>query len=41
MLMPYIVKAKAFVTIGLRGIRDESVAPEKAKSIAQKRLEHL
>lgn len=40
-LMLYIAKGNAFITIGLGGIADETVALEKAKSVAQKILEHL
>lgn len=40
-LMLYVAKGKAFLTIGLGGFDDESVALDKAKAIAQKLLEHL
>ena len=40
-LMLYVVKGNAFVAIGLGGFDDESVALEKAKTIAQKILERL
>jgi hypothetical protein len=41
MLMLYVVKGNAFLTIGLGGFTDDSVALEKAKAVAQKLLEHL
>lgn len=41
MLMLYVVKGNAFLTIGLGGFTDDSVAREKAKAVAQKLLEHL
>lgn len=40
-LMLYIAKGTAFVTIGIGGFDDESVALDKAKEIAQKILERL
>ena len=40
-LMLYVVKGNAFIMIGLGGIADESAALDKARSIAQKLLEHL
>jgi hypothetical protein len=40
-LMLYVVKGNAFITIGVGGMDDESVALEKAKGIAQKLLQHL
>ena len=40
-LMLYVVKGNAFLTIGVGGFADEAVALEKAKTIAQKILEHL
>ena len=40
-LMLYVVKGKAFLTIGVGGFDDEAVALDKAKAIAQKLLEHL
>lgn len=40
-LMLYVVKGNAFLTIGLGGFADESVALGKAKTIAQKLLAHL
>ena len=40
-LMLYVAKGNAFLTIGIGGFGDESVALEKAKSVAQKLLEHL
>ena len=40
-LMLYVVKGNAFFTIGLGGFVDDAVALEKAKTVAQKLLEHL
>lgn len=40
-LMLYVVKGNAFLTIGLGGFADDALALEKAKTIAQKLLEHL
>ena len=40
-LMLYVAKGNAFLTIGLGGFADEAVALEKAKTAAQKLLEHL
>ena len=40
-LMLYVAKGNAFLTIGLGGFADNAVALEKAKTIAQKLLEHL
>jgi hypothetical protein len=40
-LMLYVAKGNAFLTIGLSGFVDEAVALEKAKTVAQKLLEHL
>jgi hypothetical protein len=40
-LMLYVVKGNTFLTIGLGGFMDEAVALEKAKTVAQKLLEHL
>ena len=40
-LMLYVVKGSAFLTIGLGGFADDTVALEKAKTVAQKLLEHL
>jgi hypothetical protein len=40
-LMLYVAKGNAFLTIGLGGFVDDAVALEKAKSVAQKLLEHL
>jgi hypothetical protein len=40
-LMLYVVKGNAFLTIGLGGFVDDAVALEKAKTVAQKLLEHL
>jgi hypothetical protein len=41
MLMLYVAKGNAFLTIGLGGFEDESVATDIAKTIAQKLLERL
>jgi hypothetical protein len=40
-VMLYVVKGNALITIGLGGMEDDSAATEKAKSIAQKILSHL
>ena len=40
-LMLYVAKGNAFVTIGLAGFADDAIALEKAKTVAQKLLEHL
>ena len=40
-LMLYVAKGNAFLTIGLGGFADDAVALEKAKTAAQKLLEHL
>lgn len=40
-LMLYVAKGNAFLTIGVGGFVDDAVALEKAKSVAQKLLEHL
>jgi hypothetical protein len=40
-LMLYVAKGNAFITVGLSGTDDENAGLEKAKGIAQKLLEHL
>ena len=40
-LMLYVAKGNAFFTVGLGGFVDDAVALEKAKTVAQKLLEHL
>jgi hypothetical protein len=40
-LMLYVAKGNAFLTIGLGGFVDDAVALEKAKTVAQKLLERL
>ena len=40
-LMLYVVKGNAFLTIGLGGFADDAIALEKAKTVAQKIVEHL
>lgn len=40
-LMLYVAKGSAFVTVGLGGFADDNAALEKAKSIAQKLLANL
>jgi hypothetical protein len=40
-LMLYVVKGNAFLTIGLGGFVDDAIALEKAKTVAQKIIEHL
>lgn len=40
-LMLYVAKGNAFVTVGLGGFDDESAALDKARAIAQQLLNHL
>ena len=40
-IMLYVVKGNAFVTIGLSGMKDEAAALEKAKEVARKVLAKL
>lgn len=40
-LMLYVVKGGAFITIGVSGFANDAVALEKAKTIAQKLVDHL
>jgi hypothetical protein len=40
-VMLYVTKGNAFVTVGLGGLDDDTMALEKAENIAQKILEHL
>jgi hypothetical protein len=40
-LMLYVAKGNAFFTVGLGGFVDDAIALEKAKTVAQKLLEHL
>ncbi|HEV3244598.1 MAG TPA: hypothetical protein VGZ31_09320 [Chthoniobacterales bacterium] len=40
-LMLYVAKGNAFLTIGLGGFVDDAIALEKAKTVAQKLLEQL
>jgi hypothetical protein len=40
-LMLYVAKGNVFLTIGLGGFADDAVALEKAKTVAQKLLDHL
>jgi hypothetical protein len=40
-LMLYVVKGSAFLTIGVGGFADDAIALEKAKTVAQKILERL
>jgi hypothetical protein len=40
-LMLYVAKANAFLTIGVSGFSNDAVALEKAKTVAQKLLAHL
>ena len=40
-LMLYVVKGNAFLSIGLGGFADDAIALEKAESVAHKLLEHL
>jgi hypothetical protein len=40
-LMLYVAKGPAFLTIGLSGFADDAIALEKAKTVAEKLLEHL
>jgi len=37
----YVVKGNALITIGLNGMDDDSLALEKARSVAQKILDKL
>ena len=41
LLMLYVVKGNALVTVGIGGINDEKVALEKAKALARKILKKL
>jgi hypothetical protein len=40
-LMLYVVKGGAFMTIGVSGFANDAVALEKAKTVAQKLIDHL
>jgi hypothetical protein len=40
-LMLYVVKGNAFLVVGLGGFADDTVALEKAETVAKKILEHL
>lgn len=40
-LMLYVVKGGAFMTIGVSGFANDAVALEKAKTVAQKLVDHL
>ncbi len=40
-LMLYVVKGGAFMTIGVSGFTNDAVALEKAKTVAQKLVDHL
>jgi hypothetical protein len=40
-LMLYVVKSNAFLTIGVSGFANDAVALEKAKTVAQKLVDHL
>ena len=40
-MMLYVVKGNALVTIGLSGLEDDAAALDKAKTVAQKLLAHL
>jgi hypothetical protein len=40
-LMLYVVKGNTLITVGLNGLDDDSLALEKARSVAQKILEKL
>jgi len=40
-LMLYVVKGGAFITIGVSGFANDAVALEKAKTVAQKLVDHL
>jgi len=40
-LMLYVVKGNAFLTIGVSGFANDAIALEKAKTVAQKLFEHL
>jgi hypothetical protein len=41
MLMLYVAKANAFITVGISGVDDEKAATEKAKTLAKKILSKL
>ena len=41
LLMLYVVKDNAFLMVGLSGFADDAVALAKAKTVAQKIIEHL
>jgi hypothetical protein len=40
-LMLYVAKGRAFLTIGLGGFADDAAALDKAKTVAQKLIDHL
>jgi len=40
-LMLYVVKGSAFLTVGVSGFANDAVALEKAKTVAQKLVDHL
>jgi len=40
-LMVYVVKGNAFITVGISGVDDEKIATEKAKALAKKILGKL
>lgn len=40
-LMLYVVKGNAFLTIGVSGFANDAIALEKAKTVAQKLVDHL
>jgi len=40
-LMLYVAKGSAFLTIGVSGFSNDAIALERAKTVAQKLLEHL
>jgi len=40
-LILYMVKGNAFLTVGVGGFADDAVGLEKAKTVAQKLIEHL
>src|SRR4029077_13521543 len=40
-LMLYVAKGSAFLTIGVSGFGNDAIALERAKTVAQKLLEHL
>lgn len=40
-LMLYVIKGGAFMTVGISGFSNDAIALEKAKTVAQKLIDHL